>query len=370
MSKTKSNPLRESGVELLRIFMMLQVIYLHVCMFGGFTNIGTNSGGKLGMFFWIVMMLSRCPIYVYMIITGYFSVNSKLSWARPSDIGRKAWKIWAPMIFYSVLLYLVCVPTGLVSVSARETVRVFVPALGGTWYFMTLYLIIIALMPFLNKLLVDLKKRDYLILLGIMVFLFCIWKPVAKIGLFDEIIDIKQIFVTSGGKSLYDMLFMYALGGYLRRYSKSFDKPRCIYLVIFVVLGVINGLVSFYWKDYSTVAMYNDNPISVIQCVCLFLFFRDIKFKSAFVNKISGYTFAVYLIHMDPIFRQVIWGKIFPFTAKAELYTNYWFPFVIMGVILAIFAGCCIADEWRQEMFKGVGVVFGKIRLKNKTDDV
>lgn len=370
MSDLKTKGIRNSGIELLRIIMMLQVIYLHVCAFGGFTDIAKYHGGKLGMFWWCAIMLSRCPIYIFMMITGYFSVKSAVSWSYPRAIGKKVWKIWAPMIFYSVVLYLVCVPTGLVTVNAKDTVRVFLPTLSGKWYFMTLYIIIILLMPFLNKMLSDLKKRDYQILLGIMFFMFCVWQVVAKIPSTDGALDLKQIFQTSGGKSLYDMIFMYALGGYMRLYVKSKDRPNAVYLVVFIVLGVINALISFFCKDYSKVSLYNDNPFAVMQCVCLFLFFRDMKFKSTVVNKISGYTFAVYLIHMDPLFRKVIWKGIFPMTATKEFYTHYWFPFAILGICLAIFTGCCLMDELRQQIFKGVGVVFGKIRLKNKTDDV
>ena len=47
-SKALQKPIRESGIELLRILMMLQVIFLHVCSstHGGFT--GLAEGGDLG----------------------------------------------------------------------------------------------------------------------------------------------------------------------------------------------------------------------------------------------------------------------------------------------------------------------------------
>ncbi len=353
MGELKERKVRDSGIEMLRILMMLQVVFLHVCRYGGFTEIATAHGGKLELFYWMIMMMCRCPIFVFIMIMGYFSVTSTISYSQPRTVGRKLWKTWAPMIFYSVALYLVSVPTGLVEADTMDTVAVFMPALAGTWYFMTCYLILILLMPFLNRMLAGLSKKDYLILLGIMFFILSVYQIIAKIPSLSGLIFIKQTVLTNGGKSMYDMIYMYVLGAYIRIYVKPRKKPNVMYLVAFLLLGVVNALLSFFLEDYVKLGVYNDNPFAVLQSVCIFLFFRDIKLKSPVINKISGYTLSVYLIHMDPFFKNVIWNRIFPFTQTKAFYSHYWFPFAILAICVAIFAGCCVIDEVRQMLFRG-----------------
>ena len=97
----QNNPakMRESGIELLRIIMMLQVIFLHVCVYGGYTAIAHDMSIQGKAFYELLYMSSRCPVYVYILIFGYFSVTSNKTL---QSIKGKILKIYLPMLFYSL----------------------------------------------------------------------------------------------------------------------------------------------------------------------------------------------------------------------------------------------------------------------------
>ena len=125
-SKALQKPIRESGIELLRILMMLQVIFLHVCSstHGGFT--GLAEGGDLGdgtlLLYRAMFYCSRCPVYVYIILTGYFSVTSNKTF---SDVRPKLLKTYFPMLFYSIGIPFLGWAMGMWDLTSIQSIKAF-----------------------------------------------------------------------------------------------------------------------------------------------------------------------------------------------------------------------------------------------------
>jgi len=92
---------RDSGIELLRIILMLQVIFLHVCTYGGYYDTATEIGGSVEFIHRIIWLCCRCPVYVYIVVFGYFSVTSNKTLG---SIKGKILKMYLPMYFYSVAI--------------------------------------------------------------------------------------------------------------------------------------------------------------------------------------------------------------------------------------------------------------------------
>ena len=76
MGTKNQTKMRDSGIELLRIILMLQVVFLHVCDYGGYTKTAVHAGGSLEYIYKFLWLSSRCPVYAYILIFGYFSVTS------------------------------------------------------------------------------------------------------------------------------------------------------------------------------------------------------------------------------------------------------------------------------------------------------
>lgn len=358
----KNKVVRESGIELLRIIMMLQVIFLHVCDFGKFTHIARGtSGGYTEIVYWCSYLLSRCPVYVFIVITGYFCVTAK-NYYTNGTMKSRFLKTWIPMLVYALGLTAFLAVTGLREIPLSVWIKSCLPLTGGVWYFMSLYLILLLLIPFINKLIADLDKKHYQILLAICVILFCIWQPLAKLNGFEHIFKIDHTFNTDSGKSLYDFIFMYILGGYIRRFTVQREKPNWIYALVFFVAGFINvGCVYlFNFLDYKSIVSYNDNIFAVIQTVCLIMFFKDLRFKSKVVNKFASFNLGIFMIHMHPVFREVIWNDIFKVTQTKAFYNVWYFPAKIVAICLIIYFACCGIDEIRQLIFSGVDKLIAK----------
>ena len=177
--KTKRNP----SIELLRILMMLQIIFLHVSDYGQYSDIAQEMEGRTELTYWIIWLMCRCPVYMFVIITGYFISTEKKFF----DF-KKIVKCYLPMLFYSIsipVIYGILMPG---SVNTDQYIKAFLPFLSRTWYFMTLYLLILIISPFLNKMVENLTRTQFLYLICICFFLFSIWQPISMLEPFEGII--------------------------------------------------------------------------------------------------------------------------------------------------------------------------------------
>ena len=356
---------RNSSIELLRIIMMLQIIFLHVSSYGDYSDIAAQMKGRTELTFWVIWLMCRCPVYIFVIIMGYY-----LSETRTDFNKNRLLKCYLPMLFYSISIPFL---GGIVRPGELETVtyiKAFVPFLSRTWYFMTLYLLVLIISPFLNKMMRQLSRTEFLYLLLICFFMFSVWQPLSLVSPFDEIIGLKKILSTQGGKSLYDFIYMYILGAYMRKYhifkshesddNKNLWNRPITYLVGFLLLGLINLLMVYKYPDKAieSVVAYNDNPLVVIQCTCLFRFFEKLdisRFEKSckIINAISAGNLGVYMIHEHPLMRHFIWNEVFTID-NISFYSQRFYLIKIFLVIVVIYAACWFIDWIRRLLFSFV----------------
>lgn len=345
---------RDSGIELLRIILMLQVIYLHVSNFGEFGSINNNLGGLNELTYRILQTINRCPVYVFMIISGYFSVTSK---STMKTIWKKAGNIYSSMAFYSIILTAILCFSGLAELNLYNIIKSFFPMMSRTWYFMTVYLLVLILSPVVNLALNKLEKNEFRILLLVLFILFSLWQVVSAI---NPIISVDSVMETKKGRGLYGFLFMYIVGAYIRLHTKEKHKTEWKYLFAFFGLAALDIVLVYLFKDisllksYLKIVNYNNAPVAVIQGIMLFMFFRTVHFKSPVINKISEHNLGVYMIHEHWLMRPVIWDKIFVFTQNPSFYSTPLFLPAIFGIILAIYASCWTVDLLRDFIFRAV----------------
>lgn len=345
-SKELRTDVRNSGLELLRIILMLQIIYLHVCqdVQGGYATMARELSQLDYAYYVLTWIMSRTPIYLFVIITGYFSIQ-KINELK--DVKGKVFSLWRQMFFYATAMPIAGILLNLWTIEDVVIPKAFFPVLSRTWYFLTLFVLIMVLSPYINRCLRTLSKKEYITLLGILFFIFSIWQPLSMISPFDTFIGIGQVISTEGGKSLYGFVFMYILGGYINLYMKPTGKIQWRYIGGFILLGLISFGLYVSFPQYRQVAGYNDNLFAVLQAVCLFVFFRSLKFHSRLINAIAPMTLAVYMIHQYYLFRPILWNDIFGFLKSPEFYDS-WYPIKIVGVVFAIFIGCILIEATRR----------------------
>lgn len=63
------------------------------------------------------------------------------------------------MIFYSIILSIIFFISDPSLININSVIKAFTPLMSRTWYFLSNYLIILLISPFLNKMLASLSKN-------------------------------------------------------------------------------------------------------------------------------------------------------------------------------------------------------------------
>lgn len=271
---------RLSNIELLRIIAIAMVLILHFNVHCWHPNILRSDtvftlsslGGNLVESFCI------CAVNVFVLISGYFTIKLSLK---------------------SVLnLYIRCFTIGLITyltylLIAHEPLSV--SALGGRvlafthnhWWFVISYLGLMAISPILNMGCEALSKRTYLSVIGMMsvaILYFGWWK---------------HMEMTYGGYSLIHFLYLYIIARYLKLHMSSTNilTYRWLWLALYITFAfILCGMTFFISRNMFTY----DNPIVVMEAICLLLFFISKPFYNRFVNWAAVSVFSAYLIQESP----------------------------------------------------------------------
>lgn len=358
---------RESGIELLRIILMIQIIFLHISEYGGYTKMAMAIGGETQYTYTAVWLLCRCPVPLLVILTGYFMVGKDYTW---KQILPKWNRQHLVMWFYAIVItfgycYLqqkgifVCEEIG--ELTTEQRVMAFFPFFNRTWFFMTDYLLLLFLVPYLNRCLNGLNRRDYGILVFVLFLVFTVWTSLTKIEPVNMVVSLKKIVSNESGKSLYMFVFLYALGGYVRQYVKNNAIIGMISFLVFLALWRLNIYLVYYVEWYLPIWKNSDNPIVILQCICLLLAFSNLHFSSNVVNWISKNNMGVYLIHEHYIIRGIIWSSL-PFLTTEEFYENDVKAVAsIIGICIGIYIICNLIDFVCEKLVEGIEALAGAI---------
>lgn len=344
---------RHTGIEILRILMMVEVVYLHLAIHGGFETVAEESTGYIKVCYWALLLFARCPVYVFVMITGYF-----LSTAGTKINVKRILKVYFPMLFYSIALRIVfAIADGGIG-KPIFFLKSCLPVISKQWYFMTLYLLIVIFSPFLNLMIERLDRKYFLILVGLLFFIFSIWQPLSKLEPMRQVVKIENILWTEEGKGLYGFVYMYIVGAFMRRHrfikkaeegKTIFDKPW-IYILIFFVCLTLNVLLVLFYPDkrVEKVAYYYDHPLTVIQGICLFRIFEKTDLSNfpkfgKVIAFISAGNLGVYMISEFTRSRDLLWGDWFN-VSDPKFYGGRSWPFKFALIVMAVYCGCWLID--------------------------
>lgn len=324
---------RMSNLELLRIMAMLMIIALHYMGHGG--ALENTEHFKLNFIFSnIIESFSIFAVNVYVIISGYFLVESNLNYA-------KIIKVWLQVFFYSILVYIILVILKVIPFSTKLLMQCLFPLLTNQYWFASAYITLLLIVPFLNFMINALNKIQYRRLL-IVSFVFnslSFGLPINKV-------------ITPGGNSLINFIFIYCIAAYIKKYG-FFKLNKYIYLIGYICSALIIFLGRMF--NYILNLRYADKLLEynfifvVLGSICLFLFMKEINIKSVVVNRISKLTFGIYLIHDNNYIRSILYSSIL----KTQNYykSTMFIPESILSIIM-VFIVCSIIEYIRQYIFK------------------
>lgn len=350
---------RNIGLDILRTIAMIMIVSLHVLGKGKFVSDVYNV--EFYRIALILETLSIVAVNCYVLITGYFQIDSKFRIKKVIDI-------WIKVVFYSISIYIILLLFGQVKFSITDCIKSFFPILTNRYWFVNCYLLLYILSPFINKFISNLEKRDYQKLLMILCIAFC---------LLTSILPSDFTFDKTGGYGIIWFIILYFIGAYIKRFVICDYKNRVnlyfyfgismITYVAYLIIRYVCNLLSI--QDMAS-RLYNYNFVTIfISSVFLFLYFKNIKIRNSkiinVVSKIAPLTFTVYIIHEQTVLREILYLDILNLE---QLWNNVTQLVIIPFIIIGIFLICILVERVTQSTIqKWIYNILEKfyLRLKN-----
>lgn len=229
----------------------------------------------------------------------------------------------------SVIWLVVCCILG-IDLELKNIVRSLLPTLFANNWYITYYLMIYAVHPFLNWIIWKASKRQLAVF---SMSLFVIYFGFAWIK--DDLF---------GNNFLVHFLALYFIVAYIKKYGlKIMTDRKCVcFAVIFGAFGVISaailinylGLQIPLFQNKTLMLATRNNPFSLIFTVGLFFIFIKIDFVSFIVNRISSTSLLVYIIHENLLFKTYIRPYFYVYVYETYGYNNIVFWTMVLSTII------------------------------------
>ena len=205
---------RESNIELLRIIMMIIIIGHHYIVNSGVIdvikiNVLQDSCGIKDYFALAYGWGGKTVINVFLLITGYFSCTQKFNL-------KKIINFCCEIMFYTMLIYFIFLLTGYESFNFVNLGKMIltIPFDFGKG-FSSSYVALYFCIPFLNKLIQSLDKKNFDKLIVVLLVIFT---------------GISTFFFNTSFEYLGWYTTVYLIGAYLRLYPLSwFDNKKVVW---------------------------------------------------------------------------------------------------------------------------------------------
>lgn len=331
---------RNSVIELLRILCILMVIAGHYYAHGIAYAMAPYAPETYSLRILAMQLISfgaDIANDLFVIITGYYMINSVMK-------GKRILKLFAEMLFYAWVIVLVFHVTGLKTLTGEPLKEALLPFWSGENWFVTCYLLLCLMIPFLNPFLKSLEAKPYAKLLAL----------IFAIRFITPLFDTKTFWSTSHGFEQF--IFLYMIGAYIKLhgFQTKLLQSKWAWWGIFLLLAglwfVISAGTGIKGLTYQSIELIGDVtkyfPIfSVLISSSLLVVSLGIKpFYCKVINLISGSVLAVYLIHDNPLVREFIWWTVSP--NIDQIGSNHIFLHMAEKVIL-VFIACVFIDQIR-----------------------
>ena len=347
MSLSDTNKVRNYKIDFLRAVSMLLIVVQHYVVWGvkpsphAFFDTSRILGGANLLTMDPLYLLSCIGVNCFVMISGYFMIT------RNDYRWKSLINLWATTVFYSVVLYLITAALS-GNLNKRELVNCFLPVWSKQYWFVSTYLAVMLLAPFLSKIATSISKKSYQVLLAIM------------FGLSFMVPYGNQF---AGGQSVMWMTFVFLFAGYIKLHG--FHEKLTKHAGKIAVLLCLLYTATFYAVDalklhhivgdgFQLHGFASDSPIFFMSLALFLMTIRNSDGKKyrwmSFSVKIAPYILAVYLIHMNRNFYPYVWKIFIP--------EHYVMPMALHALICcsAIFVACIVVDYIRERVFRILGI--------------
>lgn len=329
---------RNSNLEVYRIICMFMVVVHHYCVHGfalEFLDYDTNK--------YVLDILSswgKVGVDGFILLSSYFMVQSRFT-------ARKLLKLWGQVWFYTVAIFCAFFFTGNVNQEIGKLLfrKSFFPISYSMYWFVTYYVILMVLSPFLNQFIRCLEKKMYQRLLAILIVL---WSIMGSFFETDYAFTMFGWFVTLFLVAGYVRLYMPVDANRARKYGIG-----AIVFAVAIVFSTITRNVLGLWTEndgfWKNSRIYVDQEQDFLVFAFAFLSFMYLLNKKPRYNKavnfVASLSFGVYLLH-DNYFTRVylwmVWLKL------DQFYLEKWLGLAVVGISLGVYIVASLIDCIRK----------------------
>lgn len=341
------NKNRNVGLDILRIFSMIMIISLHYLGHGSVLE--NVEFGTLN--YWIsysLEALSIVAVNCYVLISAYFLIDKKFNI-------KKIIRMVLEVFVYSIGIYLILVLTKSIDFDKASLIKSVFPITTQKYWFISSYIALLFIYPFLNILIKGMDKKQH----GLLLIILFVSNSIISL------IPGVTIFGVLNGYSIVWFINLYLIAAYIKKYIKHYSSKN--YLIVYIITTILLLLstvllymVKTYILNYSSVNSINllfsyNSFLVLFGSVSLFSLFLNMKIMvgekiTRIIAFFASSTLSVYLIHDNSSFRNVLWFDILD--VKKYINTPYmWLHFLIS--ILVIFVVCVLIDKvMRKTLFR------------------
>ena len=362
MKKLSGHEDRESGIELLKLAATFIIILVHATQTLSsepealvsvldstdcFISLNTATSNIQ----YIILFLFRhghLANVIFFVCSAWFLCVSEKKVS-----GKKFLKTLLDVWIISVLFLAVFLIAG-VNIAAEDIIASLFPTTFSNNWYITCYLIIYAIHPYLNLIIHKMTRRELLTANSICFFLyFCV--SYVKNGL---------LF----GNNLVLFIIIYFLTAYERLYGNGEKKSWQFWTALLLICSICNwgiplltnfaGLKIGFLRNHTLHWATTYSPFIPVICISLLQLFRRLRFVSPAVNRISSLTLYIYVVHENLLFREYVRPWFFYL-----IYFNFGYQYIVLWVLaltIAMYAGSAlIGFAYQQTLGKAVWQIAG-----------
>ena len=335
----KASQKRDANLDLLRITSMLLIVFLHSIDHSGVLEMADIVRGGVKLYVSFAYAMCQVCVNCYVMLSGYYLVKSEFRL-------QKLLVLWMEVVFYSFTLKLLFMLTGREAFSELSLLSCFAPFLTGRYWFITIYVGLYLVFPFLNKLVYAMGKKEHALLNACLFVLFSL-----SISIYPAFKGMNS----GNGWGLAWFVVLYLVAAWLRLYYTPSCKPAVLlaaFAGIPLLMSVgqacadVSGVVIFQriisnWYRYDSVPVY-------LMTLAIFAAFLNIRIENRRIEKAvcsaAPLTLGVYLIHAHADVSPWLWEML----DLPRYMGRAWFPLLQLGCVLTIYVLCTAIDAARK----------------------
>ena len=322
-------PVRNYGIDLLKIIAMINIINLHINQKLSFLKLNVHDPKYKQVY--RLEVFSYWPVDAFGLISGI--------------VGFKKYK-FSNLIFLYSQYYFYSLISGFYlyyksSIRLKNVFHRFFPIGIKYYWYVNAYFYMYLIFPFINKSINSMDKKFFTKLFYFFLFIYSFYHSIIKVTLKSSAFD----FTLEGYSSIW-LLILYLIGSFLGRFHINKRSFSGIYFFfIYLISSFITSEYIFF--NGSKIFMTYLSPTVIMQALSLIFFFSNMKITNIYLKKLilffNPLNFNVTLIHGQII--MILFSSINSLTSKLLFFKIY-------VISILIYLICSFIDYLRFLIFK------------------